>query len=228
MVSSVNGIELKQQELANVSNILLSAQSDLAQKEARLRLMKELRAKGAGALDSMGEVLNSQVIIDLRNQESMVLQQIGQARRDYGEKHPVMQALLSQKQDLERKIATEVDRVIANVGNDVQAAQAGVDTIQAQLDKLTQQNQKERDLDVQLRQLEREADANQQLYQTFLERFKSTREQQGTIDADSRVISTAMPPTKPSTPGPAPVRRGWLHRRDDARHPSGPPARAAG
>ena len=120
----------------------------------------------------MGEVLNSQVIIDLRNQESMVVQQIGQARRDYGEKHPVMQALLSQKQDLERKIATEVDRVIANVGNDVQAAQASVDTIQAQLDKLTKENQQERDLDVQLRQLEREADANQQLYQTFLERFK--------------------------------------------------------
>jgi exopolysaccharide transport family protein len=202
IVSSVNGIALKEQELSNVSNILLSAQADLAQKTARLRLMKDLRAKGAGALDSMGEVLSSEVIRDLRQQESVVVQQIGQARRDYGEKHPVMQALLAQKQDLERKVAIEVDRIIANVGNDVVASQASVDTIQAQLDKLTKENQQERDLDVQLRQLEREADANQQLYQTFLERFKETREQQGTIDADSRVISTAMPPTKPSTPGP--------------------------
>ncbi len=202
IVSSVNGVALKEQELSNVSTILLSARADLADKEARLRLMKELRAKGPGELGSMAEVLNSQVIIDLRAQESTIVQQIGQTRRDYGDKHPVMQALLSQKQDLERKITLEVDRVIASVSNEVQASQARVDTIQQQLDTLTKQNQQERDLEVQLRQLEREADANQQLYQTFLERFKETREQQGTVDSDSRVISTAMPPTKPSTPGP--------------------------
>ncbi len=48
--------------------------------------------------------------------------------------------------------------------------------------------------------LEREAKANRTLYETFLNRYKQTTEQQGLEQADARVISRASIPLSPSFP----------------------------
>ena len=55
---------------------------------------------------------------------------------------------------------------------------------------------------MKLRQLERGRRRVPQLYNSFLERYKETAEQQELIEADAKVVSTAAPPDKPSTPGP--------------------------
>ena len=53
---------------------------------------------------------------------------------------------------------------------------------------------------VQLRALEREAAANQVLYETFLNRFKETSSTQGIETSGARVLSAAEVPRAPSYP----------------------------
>ncbi|MDV7144301.1 GNVR domain-containing protein [Tropicimonas sp. TH_r6] len=53
---------------------------------------------------------------------------------------------------------------------------------------------------VTLQQLEREAEASRLIYEHFLGRLKETRVQQGIQQADSRILSAAVPPLEASSP----------------------------
>lgn len=53
---------------------------------------------------------------------------------------------------------------------------------------------------ITLDQFSREAEASRLLYEHFLSRLKETRVQQGIQQADSRVLSAAVPPLEPSSP----------------------------
>src|SRR6202008_4625986 len=55
-------------------------------------------------------------------------------------------------------------------------------------------------LDVQLRELQREADANKLLYENFLTKFKQTTSEEDIQQADARLVSSALPPRIPSFP----------------------------
>ncbi|MEM1162289.1 MAG: polysaccharide biosynthesis tyrosine autokinase, partial [Pseudomonadota bacterium] len=53
---------------------------------------------------------------------------------------------------------------------------------------------------VQLRQLQREADADRLIYENFLNRFRETSEQEELQDADARILNAAFPPQRASSP----------------------------
>ena len=72
--------------------------------------------------------------------------------------------------------------------------------------------------EAELKQLEREAQSNRALYESFLNRFKELREQQDIQRADARILAYAWPSGAPSSPQvqDRPVRR--LPDRLPARH----------
>ncbi|MCB9944465.1 MAG: polysaccharide biosynthesis tyrosine autokinase [Geminicoccaceae bacterium] len=192
---------LREQELSELSRTLMTARADLSDKRARLELIRELRARGEG-LDTVAEVLQSGTIMNLRQQESDLLREEAELRTYFGEKHPRIQNLVAEKANLQAKIATEVERIIKNLGNEVNVIASRVADTERQLADLSGVNDDERARQVHLRELEREADSSRQLYESFLQRYKETREQQGIIENDVRVISRAAPPEQPSSPGP--------------------------
>jgi len=74
---------------------------------------------------------------------------------------------------------------------------ATIDTSIAQLDAEVAKQSSEL---LELQQLEREAGANRQIYEYFLGRLKETSVQQGIQQADSRMLSPAVVPYRPSSP----------------------------
>lgn len=195
------GASLKESQLADLSRELVTARATLAETQAKLRLVRELRDRGE-ELSSVADVLNSQVIVDLRRQEAQLVREESELKTFYGERHPKMLNLINEKANLQAKIRTEVDRIIKNLENDVKVAASRVAALERETAALSAQTAEQRELAVQLRQLEREAEASRQLYENFLQRFKETNEQQGIVESDARLISVAAPPEKPSSPGP--------------------------
>ena len=191
---------LREQELTDLSRTMMIARADLSEKQARLRLIRELRAQGE-SLDTVAEVLQSTVIVNLRQQEGMLIREEAELRTYYGEKHPKIQNLVAEKANLQKKIAVEVDRIIKNLGNEVRIIESRVAETEQQMGDLASLNDEERALQVELRELEREVESSRQLYESFLQRFKETREQQQIVESDVRVISKAAPPEQPSSPG---------------------------
>jgi capsular exopolysaccharide synthesis family protein len=199
---STDGVSLKEKDLSDLSKALITARADLAERQAKLRLVRELRARGGQDLDTVGDVIDSQVIINLRQQEALLNKEESELKTLYGDRHPRMQTLLTEKQNLQNKVAREVDRIAKSLENEVKVLASGAATIEGEINELKKQTTVDNEASVRLRELERQAQASRQLYESFLERFKETKEQQEIVEADSKVISVAAPPDKPSTPGP--------------------------
>ncbi|MFO1037172.1 MAG: polysaccharide biosynthesis tyrosine autokinase [Geminicoccaceae bacterium] len=198
--SAGDGPTLNDQQLGDMNGSLIQAKGDLSAAQAKLRLVRDLRSQGK-AVDSIAEVVSSPVIVNLRSQETELLRQEAELRTLYGEKHPRMVWLQNEKDQLQGKIRAEIDRITQVLDNDVRVASARVATIQGQLDGLSTRNSKDKEAAIHLHELERVAQSNQELYAQLLQRLQETKQQEGLIDPDVRVVNVAAPPTSPSTPG---------------------------
>ena len=200
MVSGARG-SLGEQELANLHLGLLTAHAELAEKEARLRRVREVRSDG-GNYGSLAEVMTSPVIIALRTEEAELLRQEGQLSRDYGPQHPIMLQLAAEKEKLAATVDLEIENILASLENEVAVARSREETLAEALEGAKDRSAVTGQAEIQLRQLEREAEANRSLYQTFLTRLKQTEEQLHLVQPDARVVSPAAIPETPSFPKP--------------------------
>ena len=195
------GESINDQQLSSINTQLITARADLAEQQAKLRLVSELRAHGKG-LDAVQEVGASPLILNLREQETQLVRQEAQLRNLYGEKHPRMIDLRNEKADLEHKVNAEINRIVQTMDNDVKVAQTRVSSIENQLGSYKNRNVQDREAQIKLDELVRNADSSHQLYDAFLQRYKETKEQQQIVQPDARVIAVAAPPSLPSSPGP--------------------------
>jgi succinoglycan biosynthesis transport protein ExoP len=104
--------------------------------------------------------------------------------------------------ELRQRMTEESRRIIGDLANEVEVARTREEQLGARIDDLGQQMSERGRATVQLKGLERDAEATQNLYTTLLKRLKEVEEQQEIIEADSRFISPAIPPLRPSFPQP--------------------------
>ncbi len=191
---------LNDQELSSINQQLTAARADLAEQQAKLRLVRELRDRG-GQLDAIAEVAASPLITNLREQETQLLQKEADLRSLYGDKHPLMLNLKNEKAQLEAKIRAEILRITQTLDNNVRVAQARVDSLEGSMAGLKNRNTKDRDAEVKLAELQRNDDAARAMYDTFLQRYRETKQQEDIQQPDVRVVTVAAPPTAPSSLG---------------------------
>lgn len=198
IVETPEGDNLSTRQLTELSSQLVIAQSDRSQAEARLRQTQEL-ARSNNGIDSVAEVLNSPLIQKLREQEADILRREAELSSRYGDRHPDMINVRSELRDMRRKISEEVARIISSLQNDLAVARSREATLRQRISEAQNQVAFSNRAQIQIEQLEREAAANQTLYESFLNRFKQTG-QENMQQADARVIARADVPENPSKP----------------------------
>jgi capsular exopolysaccharide synthesis family protein len=190
-LTEAKGITLNDQQLSELNSQLIIAKAQLAEAEAK--------ANNSGAAQTSSEVLNSPLIQNLRVQETEVRREMSDLAARYGDRHPKMVTVRNELADVQRKIAEESAKIKSSLGNDVDVARARVRTFEDQLQDLQNQNRLSTDAAVQLNELERQADAERTLYESFLNRSKQVA-QMDFAQSDARVIYPAEPPLSPSKP----------------------------
>ena len=193
------GVTVAEQQLSEVNAQLILARAHLAEKQARFRHVNELMASGAG-VDSVAEVLASEVVHNLRQKQAELAREQAELESRYGDRHPRMINIRAQRKDLEQGVAAELDRIVANLENEVMVARSRSQSLEQSLAEEQGQRSMGETARVRLRELTRQAEANRTIYESFLGRFKETREQQGIQEADARIISAAAMPAGPSYP----------------------------
>jgi exopolysaccharide transport family protein len=196
------------QQISEINSKLTEARATRAEAEARLQQVQSL--VNSGGVESAAEVLDSDLIQELRAQEAQVERRVAELSSEYGSRHPKMINAKAQLQDIQEKIDAEVRKIVQNLQNEVEVARARERTLQNQLTRLEQQSAQLSKKQVELRQLKREAEANRALYETFLSRLKETSNQQGLQTPDARIISEADPPRAASYPNKKLVVAGSL------------------
>lgn len=196
-----SGETLVSQEISELNSQLMQASANRVTAEARLTLVKKL-VNSPGGLDTVAEVLQSSIIRDLREHETEIQRKASELSQEFGEQHPTMLQHQAQKRDLQAKINIETSKIIQGLQNEMDIAGAREGALEARLSQLKQQVAESNKYDVDLRALQREADANRTLFETFLTRFKETGSHVDidSVQASARIISRAHPPDNPSSP----------------------------
>lgn len=200
-LTQTRGETITSQQISELNTQLVLASAELAQKEANLQQVQgSLRTGGVSAAV---QVLSSPLIQNLREQELALASREAELATRYKPEHPAMINIKAQVQDLDRKIQDEIDRIVNGMQGEVVASRAKVSSLRQSLNQL--QSGDQGGAGVQLRELQREAEANKTLYESFLNRFKQTSAQEDIQQADARIISDAMVPTTPSYPKKTPL-----------------------
>ena len=111
-----------------------------------------------------------------------------------------MQTVRAQLNDIRGAINNEVQRIVANLRNEFEVAKKREASLEDSLERQSGATSKSDQASIRLRELQRDTDTNKQLYESFLQRFKETREQTTLELRESRVISAALKPSAASYP----------------------------
>jgi succinoglycan biosynthesis transport protein ExoP len=177
------------QQLTELSTQLTLSRAETAAAEARLGQVEGLVRRGGA--ESAAEVLNSPLIQKLREEESALQRKLSELATRYGDRHPRIINARAEIAQLHNSIENEVAKIVQNLRNQVQVARARQEALSNDVQHLKEQANEVKGAEVELGQLKREAQANRTLYDTFLARFKETKQEQGIDQPDARIISTA-------------------------------------
>ncbi len=192
------GTTLVESQLAELSAELIRERAELAEAEARLSSVRVQAQRGAA--DSVSEVLSSTLIGELRGQQAEVARDLAELSSRYGPLHPQIQRVNSQLSDIDAQIQAEVRRIVSSLETDVTAARQGIRTLEAGIEELRNELNQANQNQLELNELLRQADADRELYDLFLERSRETGEQGELSEADATIVSRAIFPGGPTSP----------------------------
>jgi polysaccharide biosynthesis transport protein len=196
----VGGASVYQRQRDDLETQLIQARAKRAEADARYDQVQKLLKTGSD-IDTAAAVLDSQLIQRLREQETQVVRKIAELRTKLRPNHPNMALAESELKDLDQKIKDEVNKIVVSLANERDLAAVRENNLTEEIARIQSKLDEQHDAEVTLRALESEVNANNQLYETILARFKQADVQESaTPEADARVISRATVPADPFYP----------------------------
>lgn len=192
------GATFTQQELSLYKQQQAAAQAALADAQARLSTAQGQTRKGDTG--GVGAVLQSPVIQQLRNQRALLAATYADMQSRYQPDHPDLIRTHDQIEALDKAIAAETTRQLANLNANAQIARDQVANAADVVARTTGTLASDNSASVQLAQLQRKADGLRDTYQTLLTRKNSISSQALVADEDARLFSPAALPLRPSSP----------------------------
>ncbi len=183
------------QQLAEINTRLTDAKTATAAAAAKLQQFETLKA---GAEGGISEAVDSPTLAQLRSQAAEVERHRAQLVLTLGPKHPELLNVDAELTGINAAIQAEVARIGASLRANYARALANQQTLQQAFDRLSVTATESSQALVKLRELEREAQANQTVYETFLARSRELGEQTAVDTTNIRLISAATEPLSKS------------------------------
>ncbi len=197
---------LNRQELSEINtqiSVAAAAKSDAQSRASSIRNM----LKTQGGVDAAPEVLSSRLIQRLGEQQAALRRRIADLSVTYLPEHPNMKRLSAELIGLDRQVRREALKIVEGLEEEARAAGDREQSVREKLNKLKTQAALSSQDGIRLKALERDATANRQLFESFLNRYReaSTRESITSLPAGARIISRAQVRNTPSSPKKMPI-----------------------
>ena len=194
------GENLSDRQIEKLNEQLVSARADAAQARAKYERLRTITPEMLRTAAASPDVLQSTVVADLRGQYAEAAKRRAELTTRYGARHPQVAIIQAQLEDLSAQITAEIDRIVSSAQTEYRMAKGRQDSLKASLDDLKNHGAKLNEAAIGLHELEREAKANRELFQTFLARAKEISAQLDLEMPYSRILSEASVPGRPSYP----------------------------
>lgn len=199
--STRNDVTLSRQQLTELNSRIIAARERRAESEIRAKLIRDMLDRD-GQISTAPETMRSPMINRLFEQKTRVERSISELGATLLPTHPRIQQLRSEHAGINRQIRSEMARLVEAVENDAKIARARETALQQSLKELKNLSNRSDGDEIQLRALEREANTNRDLLNTYLARFRDAeaRKESAIAPSYATIVSKAHVPTHPYFP----------------------------
>jgi capsular exopolysaccharide synthesis family protein len=183
------------QKLADLNSAVTRAKTARIAKESQFHQLEAVRDK-VSTLDELPSVMANTFVQDLKKQLADLQRQKAEVAEKLGEKNPRMVSLNAAIASTESRLNAEIDKVIAAVRNDYQAALAEEKNLSAALE-----TQKREALDLQAKAIDfgtyqRSASVDKEIFDTLTQRLREAGIAGNVKSSDIRIVDRAEIPTE--------------------------------
>ncbi|RAI45017.1 Wzz/FepE/Etk N-terminal domain-containing protein [Rhodoplanes roseus] len=198
-IVDTGGRLITEQQLAEVNSQLILARAATAEAKARLDRINDILRQEIPN-ESVADALKNETIIKLRGQYVDLAAREANWSEKYGRNHLAAVSLRNQMQEIRRNISQELQRIQQAYQSDYDIARAREDSIKGSLANVVSETQTTNQAQVQLRELESNAQTYRSMYDNFLQRYMEAVQQQSFPISEARLISPAARPMEKSNP----------------------------
>ncbi|MBY5756749.1 chain-length determining protein [Rhizobium leguminosarum] len=194
------------QQLNDISAELTRVRGDKANAVARAQAVRNALSSGE-ASDTLPDIMSSQAIQRLKGTESGLQSQISDLQTSLLNNHPRLKSLRAQLSDIRTQIRQETQKILASIENESKVADLRASELERQSETVQATSARAGEDEVGLNALEREANAQRQLLETYLVRYReaASRADSNSSPADARIVSRAVEPVDPYFPKAVPI-----------------------
>jgi len=198
-IVDTGGRLMNEQQLAEVNSQLVLAHASTAEAKARLDRMNDI-VKQEIPDANVTDALKNDTIVKLRGQYVDLASKESIWSAKYGRDHLAAVNLRTQMAEIKKNITDELKRIQESYKSDYDIAVTREEAIKSSLNNVVSESQLTNQAQVQLRELESNAQSYQAMYDNFLQRYMESVQQQSFPITEARVISAATTPLKKSSP----------------------------
>lgn len=198
LIESGQGL-VSDQQLGELNSALIVAQSDTAKAKARLDRIQQILS--SGQMDAIvTDILDNSVATDLRKKYLEASKLESDISNRLGPRHVQAIRLRGEMGEYQRLMFEELQRVAESYKSDLGVAEARERSLLDSVQQATSVSATASETQVQMRELQREAETYRNMYQTFLQRYQEAVQQQSFPVTEARIISRAQLPYAASHP----------------------------
>jgi succinoglycan biosynthesis transport protein ExoP len=198
-IVDTGGRLMTEQQLAEVNSQLIMARAATAESKARLDRINDIMKQEIPDA-SVADALKNDTIVKLRGQYVDIAAKAAEWAGRYGQNHLAVIRLRSQMQEIRRNITDELSRIQQAYQSDYDISRTREQSIKNSLANVVSETQLTNQAQVQLRELESNAQTFQAMYDNFLQAYMQATQQQSFPITEARLISPASRPLQKSQP----------------------------
>lgn len=206
-IVSLDGRPIDEQQITEINNRLAAARAQASEATAKLARYETLLAvdpKRPSAIDNLDAIgtdaLNSQIITGLRQQYLELTRREAELAARVGRDHLAVVNIRNRAREFRVSIFDEVRRLAEVSRSEFELAKQRQEEIEKQLSKAVSQSRSVNSAELTIKDLESRAKGLRSLYETFLQRYMGSAQQETFPTSDTRVLFPASPPASKSKP----------------------------
>lgn len=201
-LNSSQGELISSRAMSQINDQLVSARQRLIAAQSRYG---EMTANNG----SDNAAIQSSTMAALRTHYAVLKYQADAEGLTYGPRHPSLAKLQRELGGLQSEIEAEKGRLVEAARNEVEQAKTVVASLESEVSTVSSGVFSDKDAQIRLRELTREAEAKTAVYEAFLVRSREITERQQLDTTNIRVISPPVMPKSRSWPPPTVLLAGF-------------------
>jgi polysaccharide biosynthesis transport protein len=192
-IVDTGGRLMNEQQLTELNTALIQARAQTAEAQARLERIDQILKSDApdSATATVADTLRNEVITKLRQQYLDLQAHESDWSKRFGPEHMAVVNVRNSMREIRRSILDELQRIAETYKSDYEIAKTREESVRKSLREIVTQSQSTNEAQVTLHSLESSAQTYKALYDTFLQRYMESVQQQSFPLSEARLITQA-------------------------------------